>query len=227
MFTLLIMLLFSFVAFGQPTSGKPLTTKEMPSDYVFNKEDPHNAPIYQVLPDERKILSDADLGNAFQSLGIIARPDQDNFGLVFINGQPDYQFEEQEDKPFNLFIGTDKIIGISPKIFKKYDGKKLKVEYLTVKITRDDFNRLLLANNILIAYGAINYDVSIANLQAFRYVKQIVDGDYATRQVKVGDSNNSTTTSSPTSSGGTVNVKGYYRRDGTYVPPYTRRKPRN
>lgn len=29
-----------------------------------------------------------------------------------------------------------------------------------------------------------------------------------------------------TSSGGTVNVKGYYRKDGTYVQPHTRRAPR-
>jgi len=29
------------------------------------------------------------------------------------------------------------------------------------------------------------------------------------------------------SSGGTVQVKGYYRKDGTYVRPHTRRKPRS
>jgi len=31
--------------------------------------------------------------------------------------------------------------------------------------------------------------------------------------------------SETTSSGGTVQVKGYYRKDGTYVQPYTRRSP--
>lgn len=30
-----------------------------------------------------------------------------------------------------------------------------------------------------------------------------------------------------TSSGGTVQVKGYYRKDGTYVRPHTRKKPRS
>ena len=30
----------------------------------------------------------------------------------------------------------------------------------------------------------------------------------------------------PSSSGGTVNVKGYYRKDGTYVPSYSRSAPR-
>lgn len=29
----------------------------------------------------------------------------------------------------------------------------------------------------------------------------------------------------PTSTGGTVQVKGYYRKDGTYVKPHTRRAP--
>lgn len=30
-----------------------------------------------------------------------------------------------------------------------------------------------------------------------------------------------------TSSGGTVNVKGYYRKNGTYVRPHTRRSPKS
>jgi endonuclease YncB( thermonuclease family) len=34
------------------------------------------------------------------------------------------------------------------------------------------------------------------------------------------------TDTSPTNSGGTVHVKGYYRKDGTYVRPHTRRAPR-
>ncbi len=33
-------------------------------------------------------------------------------------------------------------------------------------------------------------------------------------------------TSTPSSSGGTVNVRGYYRKDGTYVRPHTRSRPR-
>lgn len=32
-------------------------------------------------------------------------------------------------------------------------------------------------------------------------------------------------TNRPTSTGGTVHVKGYYRKDGTYVKPHTRRAP--
>lgn len=36
----------------------------------------------------------------------------------------------------------------------------------------------------------------------------------------------SSASSTPSSSGGTVHVKGYYRKDGTYVRPHTRRAPR-
>lgn len=35
-----------------------------------------------------------------------------------------------------------------------------------------------------------------------------------------------TTPSAPSSTGGTVNVRGYYRKDGTYVRPHTRSAPR-
>ncbi len=41
-----------------------------------------------------------------------------------------------------------------------------------------------------------------------------------------GPSSSGSTTRSTTSSGGTVHVKGYTRKDGTYVSPHTRSAPR-
>ncbi|WP_293309509.1 hypothetical protein [Pedobacter sp. UBA5917] len=41
-----------------------------------------------------------------------------------------------------------------------------------------------------------------------------------------GSSSSGSTTRSSTSSGGTVHVKGYTRKDGTYVSPHTRSAPR-
>lgn len=41
-----------------------------------------------------------------------------------------------------------------------------------------------------------------------------------------GSSSSSSTTRSSTSSGGTVHVKGYTRKNGTYVSPHTRSAPR-
>lgn len=51
---------------------------------------------------------------------------------------------------------------------------------------------------------------------------QNTDSVVTTSPVRGRDS----TISTQTSTGGTVNVKGYYRKDGTYVQPHTRSAPR-
>lgn len=59
----------------------------------------------------------------------------------------------------------------------------------------------------------------------------IIDGDlygYSTVKIKppTFSSNYYSSPSPRSSSGGTVNVKGYYRKSGTYVSPHTRSSPR-
>ncbi len=223
---LLLIVIFSLPIFGQDSHGKPKAEQdseqtELSSDFTF-KKDGEDSPVYQVLPSDEKILSQADLGNAFQSLGIIAQPDEEKFGVMFVNAQTEFQFDDQIDKPFNFFIGQIKITGSNPKVIKKYKSKKLHVEYLTVSLTREQFEQLAAANNILIVFGSINYDVPLSNLQAFRYTQRQIKSDYEARTNRT----TRTRTQEPTNSTGDVQVKGYYRRDGTYVRPYKRSRPK-
>jgi hypothetical protein len=205
--TIVFTILLSLTIFGQ---------EELSPDFSFNKSET-DSPVYQVLPKDEKILSEADLGNAFQALGIIAQPEEGKFGLIFVNVQEDFQFEKQESKPFNLFVGNTKITGSKPTIIKKYKSKKYKIEYLAVSLTREDFEKLVAADGILVVYGSINADIPMANLSAFRFVQAKIDSDYTPRTTP--------STQTPTNSNGDVRVKGYYRRDGTYVRPHTRSRP--
>ena len=56
------------------------------------------------------------------------------------------------------------------------------------------------------------------------WTKKLYGSSYNTNSASV--SSNSSTSSNYTPSGGTVQVKGYYRKDGTYVRPHTRSAPR-
>lgn len=56
------------------------------------------------------------------------------------------------------------------------------------------------------------------------WTKKLYGSSYGTNSSS--SSSNSSSSSSYTPSGGTVQVKGYYRKDGTYVRPHTRSAPR-
>lgn len=71
-----------------------------------------------------------------------------------------------------------------------------------------------------------NYKGYVYNPNYINYHKynSSIDGilyGYSSSKPKTENSYNS----SSTSSGGSVNVKGYYRKNGTYVSPHTRSKP--
>lgn len=198
-------------------------SQDLTDDFKYKKEGSDTAPVYQVLPNDDKLLDSAELGAAYQSLGIITQPENDSFGLVFTNAQQDFQFDAQQGKPFVLLLGETKISSSNVSVIKKKRVKKLSVEVLTVKITREDFEKLLDAENVLIAYGDINYDVPQTNLSTFRYVGNKIGGRYA--RSTYTPSVSSPSSLPPTNSGGSVQVKGYYRKDGTYVRPHTRSAP--
>jgi len=213
---IVVLLLFSMPAFSQAHGGSNGS-----ESFVIKTSGEGDAEILQALPSDEKMLSDAELGNAFQALGIIAQPGQDSFGLMFVNAQDEFQFDKQAGKPFVLFIGNNKISSSDIKVIKKEKVKKLKVEILTVKISREDFEKILLAENVLVVYGDINYDVADDNLKVFRSVKSQIDSNIAKRQNR-----DTQTQTQPTNNTGDVSVKGYYRRDGTYVRPYKRSRPK-
>ncbi|MBC7933521.1 MAG: thermonuclease family protein [Rubrivivax sp.] len=77
--------------------------------------------------------------------------------------------------------------------------------------------------------GCPNYnDIAVRNRVAFSSREEAEKAGY--RAAKNCPSQAATqaidSTSAPASTGGTVNVRGYYRKDGTYVRPHTRRAPR-
>ncbi|NMN39411.1 hypothetical protein [Pedobacter sp. SG918] len=104
----------------------------------------------------------------------------------------------------NAFIKYGSITGYSAKL---RTWKKLK------KLSKEQADNLKFTDE----YGYI-YD-GIPVIQ-YRYGKLIKNNPSS-----ISSSSNSTSRSS-TSSGGTVHVKGYTRKNGTYVSPHTRSAPR-
>lgn len=64
--------------------------------------------------------------------------------------------------------------------------------------------------------------VRLGNIDTTRPVSDTLAGIDSTLNIK-----DSTTTYPSNNSGGRVQVKGYYRKNGTYVKPYTRSAPRS
>lgn len=214
-------LLFTFFAlliFCLPTLAQDL----LPSNFTFKKDE---SGVYQLLPDEEKILSEVNDGKAYQSLGIIAQPEQDNYGLVFVNAydeNSDKSAEDQIGKPFVITLeesSDNKLYGAAVKVVSRKKVKKFYIEVLSVRLPKSDFEKLLGSENISVVYGDINYDVSPENIRAFQYLKSEIDNNSARKRLP-------TSSPSPTNNSGEVQVKGYYRKDGTYVRPHTRNTPK-
>ena len=215
----ILILVLTLTCFGQ--------TPVPSTDYWTTAADD---PYVQVLPSDTKIIAEADAGNAFQSLGIIATPSIGNYGLMFVNVQEDYQFENQRSQLFNLYADGVKLGSYMPTIVKKFAGKKYRAEYLTVPIGFKEIERILDADDIAIAYGRISYRITPGNLTAIRSIKDRYNSRAASRRpnpANLVEANADPVYGDDSSTyNGPVRVRGYRRSDGTYVRPHTRRLPR-
>jgi hypothetical protein len=93
---------------------------------------------------------------------------------------------------------------------------KAKYEIIMVAIDRDGFEKILAANKLYVEFGKFTHLASAENLQAFRYLSGRLEKD------ELPENASSPVTSTPST---VINVKGYYRKDGTYVKPHTRKRP--
>lgn len=104
----------------------------------------------------------------------------------------------------NAFIKYGSITGYSAKLTT---WKKLK------KLSKEQVDNLAFTNE----YGYVNDGIPVIQYQYGKLIKN--------NPSSISSSSSSTSRSS-TSSGGTVHVKGYTRKNGTYVSPHTRSAPR-
>jgi len=193
--------------------------KELPGGFEFDNGDDM---LYQIRTNPDLLPSQVQEYGSYQGVGLAVKIFDNIFALVIVNAQPDKGeliFKKQKKAPITLNVDGEKIMGGS---YREVESKKvgtMKYEAIIVQIEREDFEKLLAANKINIDFGKFNHLVSAENLKAFHYLSERLEKDELPSIMLSGPRE----ISSPTE----IQVRGYYRRDGIYVRPHIRRRPRN
>jgi hypothetical protein len=190
-----------------------LFAQEMPDGFAYAKE---GKLVFQVGPKEDFAVKAAAEGGSFFAVAIAAGMIEDLYYLALYKAEPqkaDYIFEKQKTLPVTLTADGEKIaLGNNRSVHEKKVGKT-KIEIMLVGIALEDFEKIIAANKVYVEFGKIDHLLSAENLQAFHYLSAKMESDEDLRAA-------ASATPSPT-----IQVKGYYRKDGTYVKPHTRRRP--
>jgi hypothetical protein len=209
--------LFIFIALFVALAINSFAQDSLPSSFEFKTDSNGN---YQLLPKEEEIFDDANKDSVQQFVGIAAYPEQNLYGLVLYYIQPekqDYFLEKQKSPKITLSVG-DSIRNFSNYKLDKRNVRGRKIEIVTFQISPEDYE-MLQSSLASIIFGTYKFNVSESNFTAFRYFRTSVNNDLVVRRRarELPTLNNS----------GDVQVKGYYRKDGTYVRPHTRSRRKN
>lgn len=195
-----------------------LSAQTLPDGFVFDNADKF---IYQVRIDHERIPKQVEEHGSYQALGLVTEVMADVFAIVLVNAQPEkgeLVFKKQQKDPIAITADGEKIMGGSYRMFDSKKVGKAKYEAIVVQITRDDFEKILAANKLYIEFGKFTHLASAENLQAFRYLSDRLEKDELPEDASRSGG------SAPATN---IQVRGYYRRDGTYVKAHTRKRPKN
>jgi hypothetical protein len=195
-----------------------ISAQTLPDSFLFDNSDPL---LYQVQPKHELIPNQVAGYGEYQAVGLMIHTVTDRFLFAIVNAQPekgDLIFKKQKDAPVTITADGEKIIGIRILETASKKVEKAKYEVALVQIGRDDFEKIVAADKLYVEFGKFTYLASAENLQAFHYLSDRLE------KAELPENTSSTGSSAPSS---VIHVKGYYRKDGTYVKPHTRRRPKN
>lgn len=190
-----------------------LVAQEMPEGFAYDKR---GKLVFQVGPREDFAIKAAAESGGYMAVSLAAGMIEDLYYLTLYNARPekaDYVFEKQKDLPITLTVDGEKMsLGNNRGVYKK-KVNKTKIEIMLIGISLADFEKIIGAGKVYLEFGKIDHLLSAENLQAFRYLSAKMETDEDLRA------------EAPAGPSGTIHVKGYYRKDGTYVRPHTRKRP--
>lgn len=192
-----------------------ISAQTLPDGFVFDNSNPL---IYQVQPDPKLIRNQVGDYGEYQAVGLSTHVLNDQFMLAIVNAQPekgDLIFKKQKNDPVTIMADGERIVGVRvlETASKKVD--KAKYEVALVQITREDFEKIVAAGKLFVEFGKFNHLASAENLKAFHYLSAKLEKDELPENTSTGGGST------------VIHVKGYYRKDGTYVKAHTRKRPKN
>jgi hypothetical protein len=195
-----------------------IAAQTLPDGFIFENANPL---ILQVQPDTNLIPKQvADYGT-YQALGLVSYLLNDQYVFTIVNAQPekgDLIFKKQKNAAVTITADGEKIVGIRVLEISSSKVGKTKYEGALVQISREDFEKIVAADKLYVEFGKFTHLASAENLQAFHYLSDRLE------KAELPEGASTPHSSAPSS---VIHVKGYYRKDGTYVKPHTRRRPKN
>ena len=126
--------------------------------------------------------ADAQRGNVFQALGVLAQPEANKVELTLINAQIQYQLHINQTKGAYITIGTEVIHIPDCQVLLKRDIGKLKMETAAIKISNDILWRLVKADRITVQCGMVIYELDQDNIEALKYLATQIEKDTKTKR---------------------------------------------
>ena len=159
-----------------PSVNSPI---ELPSNFRYRRElgEQTGLPFYTLMPDEDAMAADAEKGNVFQALGVMAQPTANKFGLALINAQTQYQLHINQSKGAYLTLGKELIHIPEYQILLRKEIGKLKMETAAITISNEIFSKLLKSDQITVQCGSVIYELDQDNIDALKYLAQQIGKD--------------------------------------------------
>ena len=134
------------------------------------------------MPEDEAMAADAEKGNVFQALGVIAQPAANKVGLTLINAQTQYQLHINQTKGAYITIGTEVIHIPYYQVLQKRDIGKLKMETAAIKISNDILWKLVKADRVTVQCGMVIYELDQDNIDALKYLAAQIEKDTKTKR---------------------------------------------
>lgn len=206
-----LVLVFSF------TFAASLFAQDLPDGFKYYRD---AELIFQVGPEEDHAIQSVGQEGGFLAVALAAGMKENIYYLTLYHALPkkaSYVFEKQKELPITFTVDGEKISAGAERHLRDRKDRNMKLEIMVIRITMQDFEKIVAAGKMNVEFGKIDHLLSAENLKAFHYLSKQMEADPDLHDKEKN------------SSGGTsdIYVKGYYRKDGTYVKGHTRKRPRN
>lgn len=198
------------------TFAASLFAQELPDGFKYYRD---AELVFQIGPEEPHAIKSAGAEGSFMAVALAAGMKENIYYVTLYHAQPkkaSYLFEKQKDLPITFTVDGEKISAGTERHIRDRKEGDTKLEIMVIRITMQDFERIVAAGKMNVEFGKIDHLLSAENLKAFHYLSKQMEADPDLHDKEKN------------ASGGTeIYVKGYYRKDGTYVNGHTRKRPRN
>jgi hypothetical protein len=172
---LILLTIFALLLFAPVFSS----AQTLPSTYKFEREVSEDGGVlYSLTPVAAEIIRKKGLETPYQIVGAVARLDTQKAVIIFANAQRKFQLATQSDKSVTIFADSATIDDLEYQMAAQSDGDTvIKLEIGNTVMTFAQFEKIMNADSVTVAYGAVSYKLDKENIQALHYFAAQIEKD--------------------------------------------------